>query len=262
MPNWVFNSLVVSGEKSELDKLVNHLNQPVTKHFPKMEFDKEQQKWIDTPDVQVYNNPVFSFWNVISPSDLEAYYGEEVFKNRHSEGKTINEAFDSNDFMQEFHRAMSFDNDWYHWNVRNWGTKWDICVADDEEYPDTTMEWTDNGDVMYHFQTAWSPVTEVVSHLSMEFPTLEFDYEFEEEQGWGAKVMYIKGQEAVIEEWDIPDSHADHKKRDKECACEYGDIEYAYSDCPLTDTHTWDEEAGEWEEKEMSDPSAMINSSN
>ena len=34
MPNWVFNSLVVSGEQSELDKMVEQLNQPFEKHFP------------------------------------------------------------------------------------------------------------------------------------------------------------------------------------------------------------------------------------
>ena len=143
MPNWVYSSLAVSGEKSELEKLVAHLNQPVTKHFPKHDYDKEQQKWVDTPDVQVYNNPVFSFWNVISPSNLEAYYGEKVFKDRNADivkDKTLNEALDSNDFLQEFHRAMNFDNDWYHWNVRNWGTKWDICVADDEKYSETQIQ--------------------------------------------------------------------------------------------------------------------------
>ena len=59
-----------------------------------------------------------------------------------------------------------------------------------------------------------------------------------------AELEYVAGEESVIDEWDIPNSHADHKARDKECACEYGDIEYAYSDCPITDTHTWNEESG------------------
>lgn len=251
MPNWVFNSLVVSGDKSELETMVAHLNQPVTKHFPDTKWNDETKSWDKTPAVQQYDNPVFSFWNVVSPSDLEAYYGEEVFKKNFSEGKTINEALDSNDFLQEFHRAMNFDTDWYHWNIRNWGTKWDICVANDEQYSDTRFEWTDNDEAMYHFQTAWSPVTEVITLLSMMYPNLSFDYEYEEEQGWGAEVQFVAGVESVIDEWDIPNSHADYKKRDRECACEYGDIEYAYSDCPVTDTHTWDEDNEEWVEKDL-----------
>ena len=41
MPNWVFNSLVVSGEQSELDKMVEQLNQPFEKHFPDSKFNQE-----------------------------------------------------------------------------------------------------------------------------------------------------------------------------------------------------------------------------
>ena len=253
MPNWVFNSLVVSGDKSELETMVAQLNQPVTKHYPDTNWNDETKTWDKTPAVQQYDNPVFSFWNVVSPTDLEAYYGEEVFKQRNADivkDKTINEALDSNDFLQEFHRAMNNDNDWYHWNIRNWGTKWDIAVANDEQYSDTRFEWTDNGEAMYHFSTAWSPVTPVITMLSMMYPNLEFDYEFEEEQGWGAQLEYKAGEESVIDEWDIPCSHADYKKRDRECYCEF-DPESAFADCPLQDTHDWDEENECWEEKDL-----------
>ena len=41
MPNWVFNSLVVSGEQSALDKMVEQLNQPFEKHFPDSKFNQE-----------------------------------------------------------------------------------------------------------------------------------------------------------------------------------------------------------------------------
>lgn len=265
MPNWVFNTLVVSGDKSELEAMVAHLNQPVTKHFPDTNWNDETKSWDKTPAVQQYDNPVFSFWNVVSPTDLEAYYGEEVFKKSTADAvgnKTLNESLDSNDFLQEFHRAMNFDNDWYHWNIRNWGTKWDICVANGEEYSNTNMEWTDNGEVMYRFETAWSPVTSVITALSMMYPNLEFDYEFEEEQGWGAQLQYKEGEESVIDEWDIPCSHADYKKRDRECNCEFEDPEYWYKDCPAdTNKYEWNEEDGEWQEK-VSDPSAMMDSSN
>ena len=61
MPNWVFNSLVVSGEQSELDKMVAQLNQPFEKHFPDSKWNEEKKEWDKIPDVQVYDNPVFAF---------------------------------------------------------------------------------------------------------------------------------------------------------------------------------------------------------
>jgi len=46
MPNWVFNSLVVSGDKSELDKMVAQLNQPFVKHFPEHKFENGEIVWV------------------------------------------------------------------------------------------------------------------------------------------------------------------------------------------------------------------------
>jgi len=178
MPNWVFNSLVVSGEQSELDKMVAQLNQPFEKHFPESKFNQETKEWEHFPDVQVYDNPVFAFWNIVKPTDLEAYYERDTFKGNVNIKKDADGKFDNDSFMQEFVRSMKEDQDWYHWNCRNWGTKWDVAVVNNREYADTQMTITDDGDVMYHFQTAWSPVGEVLIKLSEQYPTLEFDYEY------------------------------------------------------------------------------------
>jgi hypothetical protein len=249
MPNWVFNSLVVSGEQSELDKMVAQLNQPFEKHFPDSKFNQETKEWEQFPDVQVYDNPVFAFWNIVKPTDLEAYYERDTFKGNVNIKKDADGKFDNDSFMAEFVRSMRDDQDWYHWNVRNWGTKWDIAVPNGQEYSDTQMEITDDGSVMYHFQTAWSPVGEVLIKLSEMYPSLEFDYEYEEEQGWGGTCTFVNGEETASDEWDIPESHADYKDRDKECPCEYDDIEYAYKDCPVDTTgYQWNDEDHEWQE--------------
>ena len=249
MPNWVFNSLVVSGEKSELDKMVAQLNQPFEKHFPDSKFNQETKEWDKTPAVQVYDNPVFAFWNIVKPTDLEAYYETDVHKGNKNIKKDDDGKFDGESFMAEFVRSMSEDQDWYHWNCRNWGTKWDVCASNGDEYSDTRMEITDDGSVMYHFNTAWSPVGEVLIKLSEQYPTLEFDYEYEEEQGWGGTCTFKGGEDIACDEWDIPNSHADYKGRDKECSCEYDDIEYAYEDCPVDTTkYKWNAEEEEWQE--------------
>jgi hypothetical protein len=252
MPNWVFNSLVVSGEQSELDKMVEQLNQPFEKHFPDSNWNKETETWDKTPAVQVYDNPVFAFWNIVKPTDLSAYYEEEVFKK-----PTIA----PEDFMEEFVRSMRDDQDWYHWNCRNWGTKWDVAVDNKTEYPNTIKTVNDDGSILYQFETAWSPVGEVLMKLSEQYPTLEFDYEYEEEQGWGGACTFLGGEDVACDEYDSPMSHRDHKDRDKECICEYGDPENGYEDCPVDTTKfKWDSELEEW--VELSDLSDTLVSTN
>lgn len=250
MPNWVFNSLVVSGDKSELEKMVAQLNQPFEKHFPEMKYNKELQKYEEFEETQIYSNPVFSFWNIQKPTDLEAYYGETVHKK-----------VDNDQFMKEFVRAFAEEQDWYHWNVRNWGTKWDVAVDDRAEYPNTTMSWTDDDSVMYHFDTAWSPVDQVLTKLSKMYPDLDFDYEFEEEQGWGGKAKISNGDFSITDEWDIPESHSDYAKLDRECNCDSmpDDPEYWWEDCPA-DTTKYELIEGNWQEKTLD--STLSNSVN
>jgi hypothetical protein len=258
MPNWVFNSLVVSGEQSQLEKMMAQLNQPFEKHFPESKFNQETKEWEHFPDVQVYDNPIFAFWNIVKPTDLEAYYERDVLKGNANIKKDADGKFDNDSFMEEFVRSMRDDQDWYHWNVRNWGTKWDIGVPNGQEYSDTQVQITDDNDVMYHFQTAWSPVGEVLMKLSEMYPSLNFDYEYEEEQGWGGTCTFKGGVDIACDQWDIPESHSDYKDRDKECPCEYDDIEYAYKDCPVDTTgYQWNDEDHEWQEISIDIPAEI-----
>ena len=240
MPNWVYNSLVVSGQsKMELQLLVEQMNQPFSVHHDSYNPETGKMEKKETH----YSNPVFAFWNIVKPTDLEAYYGEDKHKT------------DLNDFVNSFNTAVAKNDNWYYWNLRNWGTKWDVAVQDDEKYSDTRFEWTDAGEAMYHFNTAWSPAIEAITKLSSQYPTLQFDLEYEEEQGWGGSMVIVDGE--VIEEssYDIPQSHADYAKLDRieQCPCECGDLEYAFPDCPITDpNYYYDEEQFGWYKKEDS----------
>jgi hypothetical protein len=260
MPNWVFNTLVVSGEQSALDKMVEQLNQPFVKHFPEHKFENNEIVWV--ADEQHYDNPVFAFWNIVKPTDLEAYYDTDTFKGNKNIKKDDDGKFDGESFMQEFVRSMKEDQDWYHWNCRNWGTKWDVSVVNGNEYPNTIKTVNDDGSILYQFETAWSPVGEVLMKLSEQYPTLEFDYEYEEEQGWGGACTFLGGEDVACYEYDSPMSHADYKERDKECQCEWDDTpEYWYEDCPVDTTKfRWDTELEQWQE--LSDLSDTLVSTN
>ena len=240
-------------------------SKPVTKHYHEMVYLDESTRTVKQDEnglpiyeqvTRVYNNPVFSFMNIIAPP-------AEVFDEYwavHAKTKSDTPISDPN-WWGDVMKAASVSNHWYDWNNREWGTKWDIAVPDDEKYADTVMERYDNGDVTYRFQTAWSPVIELlVNVMSPMFPNLTFAYDYEEEQGWGGEVTFRNGEVLQSSEYDIPQSHADHLAQDKECPCEYGDLEFAYSDCPVdTNLYFYDAENYGWYEKTLDkDPSDVV----
>ena len=259
MPNWVFNSVIVSGEKSELDKLVAQLNKPYDTFYPEMNRTPKEDgsgfdvEWVD--GVQHHSNPIFAFWNVVSPdpADFEEYFAIEA------KSKSEVPLGDPN-WWAGIIANQSVSKHWYDWNNHHWDTKWDCSVKDGDEYPDTRMEMTDDGSVMYHFQTAWSPVHTIFERLAQMYPSLEFDYEYEEEQGWGGKAEWVDGELSNESQYDIPNSHADHIERDKECNCEVESDypEYWYQDCPVdTAKYEWIEEDKEWAEKTLDNASSV-----
>lgn len=90
--------------------------------------------------------------------------------------------------------------DWYDWAIRNWGTKWNAY--------DVT-EWgivsQDKGELSasIYYETAWSPVTQLLLTVSRDYPTLEFYHEFADEGGsfLGSEVI-LNGQIISEEELD------------------------------------------------------------
>ena len=51
-------------------------------------------------------------------------------------------------------------DNWYDWNISNWGTKWDAM--------DITLAWHGNNDLCLQFLTAWSPPLALYHHLEQE----------------------------------------------------------------------------------------------
>jgi Ferredoxin-like domain in Api92-like protein len=191
MPNWVYNSVNVSGEAGEVETLVAKLG---------------AQYVVDGREVK----QAFAFWNIVKPTDLDAY----------------------NEVVGSKGRSMSDPLGWYEWNIRNWGCKWE-ARCDDEE---ATIVYLSNqdADVSFHFETAWSAPEPIIRWL-VEYCAeheLSMEWHYEEEQGWGGEVI-INEYGTSIREWDIPCSHEETKALDKECVCEYDvDRTYWFSDCP------------------------------
>ena len=198
MPNWVYNGLTIEGNPEQVDKLVEQMNTPFVdsiKPNGDLAYSISQRKYV---------NPIFSFRNIVSPTDLDAYHAQPDLSGP----------------------IMSFEgNDWYNFNNREWGTKWDVAVAEGDEYPSTYMEGpVDNGDnkvVYYNFETAWSRPMPALIKLSSQYPNLLFTLSYEEETGWGGELEILRG---VV----ISESEYDNKCRD----CDAEDqMEYCENDC-------------------------------
>ena len=170
MPNWVYNGLTIEGPKDSVIKLKEQMNQPFLDYITPngdLAYSIEQTK---------YSNPVFSFRNIISPTDLEAYKQQP--------------------WSGDMENRVDNPDSWYNWNIRNWGVKWDVAVSNDDKHPDTYMEEATNGEnyvVYYNFNTAWGIADKALVNLSSQYPDLLFTLSYEEETGWGGELEILRG---------------------------------------------------------------------
>lgn len=242
MPNWVFTNLTVSGKTEDLLAFAEkasqqHETQWLTKSW---RFDEKLGKNVAVPEserkieIELSGESPLSFWNFVHPTDEELpYYFEQITKPEdvHKPDAT---------FEERMEKSLKFEGaGWYDWNIRNWGTKWDACSASLSPELDT-LKAGSTEQLLYYFETAWSIPTQVFEAMVKQHPELTFDFECEEEQGWGASYTSSDGdtedERSLIEtaSWDIPQSHADYVDRGKECwACESSDnSDDLYDDCP------------------------------
>jgi hypothetical protein len=217
MANYVSNWIGVSGTKEDIEAFVAKASKPYTTFWQSGE-ETETQEQIDCG---------FAFWNFVRPADedLDYYFGRK--KDEMPEG------FDTwSDKEKMEHRLTFSGKNAYDWNIRNWGISHDIWdLTNPAEIEVSADEKT--ASINYSFETKWAIPEHAFRAMVEQHPELSFDIESEEEQGWGATYSGENGKFEMTEEWDIPDSHADHAKRDRSCNCEWDDDPHDwYDDCP------------------------------
>jgi hypothetical protein len=200
MPNWVYNHLTIDGSKEDIAKVKAQVGATV----------KTKYKSADELDEVIDREPIFSFMNILPPPEdkLDEYHAVHGYADGKKSGDT--------------------EYNWYNFNVREWGTKWDArdveLLDDDETY------------LQYKFDTAWSPPTEVIAKLAEQNPNLDITLEYREEQGWGGEINFNGSTAEVVKEWDVPDTHAEEIAVNNEYCwrCENFDGDYSdlYQDCP------------------------------
>ena len=196
MPNWVYNGLTAQGPKESVEKMKAQLNTPFVDYIEAngdLSYGIKQTK---------YSNPVFSFRNIIAPTDLEAYKQQPVRSDKDISDPT---------WWADLQEKSKTDNSWYNWNIRNWGVKWDVAVSNDDKGSNTYMEefedeWT--ASVYYNFDTAWGIPEQALITLSSQYPDLLFTLSYEEETGWGGEMEILRG--VVI-------SHGQYDSKCRDC---------------------------------------------
>lgn len=164
MPNWVFNSLSIEAEPQVLAQIRAQVSAP---------YETQHLDWRTNERVKEMVEQPFSFWNIIKPTNLDAYHDDPVTHDQ------------------------SGSDHWYNWNLRNWGVKWEAREAYEKD------DFTEgDGETFYNFDTAWGIPNEAMLELSRQYPTATLELEFEEEGGWGGTIVYTNGCEETTEEYN------------------------------------------------------------
>jgi hypothetical protein len=222
MPNWVYNTLTIQGPKSEIDYIKDRLNSPFTLAQETYGMGDISSMGFPTKIKQVeYNNPVFAFHNIYSYKD--AGITDEEYARQPDRGNI--DMKNDPDWFRKSVELAKVSKDWYSWNNTHWGTKWDVAVRDDDEYPETELiehksEGEDNW-LVYKYNTAWSPAVTILEKLSHLVPNSLLTLEYEEEQGWGGELEIVRGNVTELVSYDS-----------KCYACDsYDTLDYCDNDC-------------------------------
>lgn len=199
MPNWVENRLVITGEPKMLEALAQQVSKPYQ---------------IDGRTV----TGQFLFWNIDKPTNLDAYLmvEQKVVREAQKIVDAVNpnkpepismdeiaerlkeglKNFDPQASFEEFERGVATGMDWWNWNIREWGTKWEL--GDDTS---ATMI----GDILeYNFQTAWAPPFAALSKLAKQYPMLDFRmYGIDEGDNFAYEGRWTLGEVLMEDDLDI-----------------------------------------------------------
>lgn len=181
MPNWCFNTVTIEGNAEDIKRVKAQLNKP---------FSHPSRDWkTDEITIVNYDNPVFAFWNIVSPP-------EEMYGLYHEVNGSKKDPVTG-----EMVRTGDTNWNWYNFNNREWGTKWDVAISNNEDPSERLVDESDTK-LVYMFDTAWSPPIGALNALSEQYPRLSITNEWEEEQGFGATTVHKDGDDEEINGYD------------------------------------------------------------
>jgi len=85
-------------------------------------------------------------------------------------------------------RPAAEEDNWYCWNITNWGSKWDVT--------DMFVEYEDDINLNLTFATAWSPITPIFDELVKRGFKVKAEYQ---DEGYMFAGEYEDGNETDFE---------------------------------------------------------------
>ena len=173
MPNWASSKVTITGDMDTVKEIKNRLAKP----------------YQDPHDPERTNEGVFLLWNIVNPTNMKAYTGEEqkafdeIIKAdpELAELNKFEIPAEMSDVMSRVIHEMATSDSWYEWNCRNWGTKWETGekAEIDYEMPYTNTTFMGESEkileICYRMDTAWSPPAEALARLAEQYPNIKID---------------------------------------------------------------------------------------
>lgn len=180
MPNWCFNELTVSGSAEAMAEFYTMLDNDSEFRMNSFLPQPEELRGTTSPNQ----------FRPLDEKKPEVINGSVVMIEVDADGLTLEE-FTAH--KAELREKYGYDN-WYDWNIANYGTKWDLNDAGEQYRNETSYG------VCY--DTAWSPNCEFVVAISAMFPELEFELTYNESgMGFAGKLTASGGD---YNDEDIP----------------------------------------------------------
>jgi hypothetical protein len=189
MPNWISNTLCISGSPGDVKRLMKLVaGKKVSGNGEPLPFDFN---CIDPMPKELAR--ISTGHTTINGQSFDHWY--EVGEGGAPEGITP-------EMMAEI-RAKTGAVSWYDWSCDHWGTKWNACHAEAAEYSATKGR----AEVVYRFDTAWAPPEPALCKLSAMFPKLHFHLRWEDEgdgytHDWTFRAGKITSQDDSIKQDD------------------------------------------------------------
>jgi len=116
-----------------------------------------------------------------APDDVEEFV-EFAKGNEAWDDEARKSPLDANKFVpypKEYASVGGYGVFNYNWCINNWGSKWNfIRVEITDDYVDSGIR-----EIIYAFDSAWSPMTPVILAMGKAFPKLKFNLEYYEGRG-------------------------------------------------------------------------------
>jgi hypothetical protein len=165
MPNWVENQIRITGPDADVQEFVRKAKQPYLIHNFRWMVDDGKISHLQESRLR---ESALSYWNFVCPKEGEPY----------------------SDYFNEDQKLIQ---PWYDWNILHWGTKWDAAEVN---------VFVTSVDVVYRFLSPWNPPEQAFAAMVEQHPSLTFEIECDEEQGWGVAYLGEHGELNVTNEWE------------------------------------------------------------